>query len=186
VTAHEIVIRLGRPFDIQTGDGAFLAGVREITVPFGDRESAESAHREITVHVRPVHDAGGEDYRSCWRGSHGTGCDRAVSKRTRVLLIAAVWACCAAACALITVVPAAGSAVGRVEWPFGVFAGAVIGWHERGRAADGKLPLFDQLLLIVLAAFTSELIVPGLWAYIPVTALLGVSAWLIWRARRHP
>jgi hypothetical protein len=63
VTAHEIVIRLGRPFDIQTGDGAFLAGVREITVPFGDRESAEAAQREITVHVRPVHDAGGEDYR---------------------------------------------------------------------------------------------------------------------------
>lgn len=62
MTAHELVIRLGRPFDIQAGDGAFLAGVREITVPFGDRESAESAQREITVHVRPVHDAGGEDY----------------------------------------------------------------------------------------------------------------------------
>jgi hypothetical protein len=61
--SHEIVIRFGRPFDIHTSWGAFLADVREITVPFGDRESAEGAQREITVSVRPVHDAGAEDYR---------------------------------------------------------------------------------------------------------------------------
>ena len=60
---YEVVIRLGRPFDLQGDGGWFLAGVREITVPFADRESAEAAQREITVHVRPVHDAGGEDYR---------------------------------------------------------------------------------------------------------------------------
>ena len=63
MTAHELVIRLGRPFDIDTNWGAFLADVREIRVGFLDRESAEAAQREITVHVRPVHDAGGEDYR---------------------------------------------------------------------------------------------------------------------------
>lgn len=63
MTSHEVVIRLGRPFDIRTSGGAFQAGVREITVPFGDRESAEAALREITVSVRLVHDAGGEDYR---------------------------------------------------------------------------------------------------------------------------
>jgi len=61
---YEIVIRLGRPFDLQGDGGQFLAGVREITVPFADRESAEAAQREITVFVRPVHDAGGEDYRT--------------------------------------------------------------------------------------------------------------------------
>jgi hypothetical protein len=60
---HELVIRLGRPFDIHTGASAFLADVREITVPFADRESAEAAQREISVSVRPVHDAGSEDYR---------------------------------------------------------------------------------------------------------------------------
>ena len=66
MSSYEIVIRLGRPFDIHVTTvqgGAFLAGMREITVPFADRESAEAAQREITVHVRPVHDAGGEDYR---------------------------------------------------------------------------------------------------------------------------
>lgn len=63
MTSHEVVIRFGRPFDIRTTGGAFLAGVREITVPFADRESAESAAAEISVSVRPVHDAGGEDYR---------------------------------------------------------------------------------------------------------------------------
>jgi hypothetical protein len=63
MSAHELVIRLGRPFDIHTTVGAFIAGVQEITVPFADRESAEAAQREITVSVRPVHDAGGEDYR---------------------------------------------------------------------------------------------------------------------------
>lgn len=66
--SHEIVIRLGRPFDIQTGDGTFRDKFRddvsEITIPFhGGRESAEAALREIEVFVRPVHDAGGEDYR---------------------------------------------------------------------------------------------------------------------------
>jgi hypothetical protein len=62
VMAHEIVIRLGRPFGVQTDHGAFLAGVREITIPFADRESAEAAQREVGVFVREVHDAGGEDY----------------------------------------------------------------------------------------------------------------------------
>lgn len=63
MTAFEVVIRLGRPFDIQTGTGFFVAGVREITVTFNDRESAEAAQREIGVSVRQVHDAGGEEYR---------------------------------------------------------------------------------------------------------------------------
>lgn len=69
MTAHEVVIRFGRPFDVQfrgTHSGAPFAftTTSEITVPFTDRESAEAAQREITVHVRPVHDAGGEDYRT--------------------------------------------------------------------------------------------------------------------------
>lgn len=63
MTAHEIVIRLGRPFDIRAADGVFLASVSEITIPFADRDSAEAAQREIAVLVRPVHDAGSEDYR---------------------------------------------------------------------------------------------------------------------------
>jgi hypothetical protein len=63
VTAHEIVIRLGRPFDLNTNWGAFVASVREVRIPFGDRESAEAAQRDITVSVRPVRDAGAEDYR---------------------------------------------------------------------------------------------------------------------------
>jgi hypothetical protein len=62
-SSHEIVIRLGRRFDIRTSSGAYLAGISEITIPFTDRESAEAAQREISVSVRPVHDAGGEDYR---------------------------------------------------------------------------------------------------------------------------
>jgi hypothetical protein len=71
--SHEVVIRLGRPFDIQTAaeldargmrtGGAFLAGVREITIPFDDEDSAEEALLDIRVTVRRVHDAGGEDYR---------------------------------------------------------------------------------------------------------------------------
>lgn len=60
MTAHELVIRLGRPFDLQGDSGWFLADVREITVPFSDRESAEAAQREITVSVRPARDAGGD------------------------------------------------------------------------------------------------------------------------------
>jgi len=68
VTAHEVVIRFGHPFDVQlrgTHSGVPFAftTTAEITVPFSDRDSAEAAQREITVHVRPVHDAGGEDYR---------------------------------------------------------------------------------------------------------------------------
>jgi hypothetical protein len=58
---HEIVIRLARPFDLRAG-GTWVTGCMEITVPFGDRESAEAAQREINVSVRPVHDAGSEDY----------------------------------------------------------------------------------------------------------------------------
>jgi len=69
VSEHEVVVRFGRPFDIRARDCTLDTGgdtfrtVREITVPFADRESAEAAQREITVSVRPVHDAGGEDYR---------------------------------------------------------------------------------------------------------------------------
>jgi hypothetical protein len=69
VTEHEVVVRFGRPFDVRARDltvgtgGDTFRTVREITVPFADRESAEAAQREINVHVRPVHDAGGEDYR---------------------------------------------------------------------------------------------------------------------------
>ena len=62
VAAHEIVIRLARPFDVQVG-GTFVNNVREITIPFGDQRSAEGAFAEIQVSVRRVHDAGGEDYR---------------------------------------------------------------------------------------------------------------------------
>jgi hypothetical protein len=68
LTAHEIVIRLGRPFDVQFrgehgGVPFAFSTTSEITVPFADRESAEAAQRDITVSVRPVRDAGGEDYR---------------------------------------------------------------------------------------------------------------------------
>lgn len=65
MTAFEVVIRLGRPFDVHLGNGFFVTEVREITmtIPFGDRESAEAAQREIEVSVRQVRDAGGEDYR---------------------------------------------------------------------------------------------------------------------------
>ena len=61
MTAHEVVIRLGRPFDIRIR-GEFKS-VTEVTIPFTDRESALAASLEVTVSVRPVHDAGGEDYR---------------------------------------------------------------------------------------------------------------------------
>lgn len=65
MTAFEVVIRLGRPFDVHLSNGFFVTEVREITmtIPFNDRESAEAAQREIEVSVRQVHDAGGEDYR---------------------------------------------------------------------------------------------------------------------------
>jgi hypothetical protein len=59
---HEVVIRFGRSFDIFMG-GEYVSSGQEITIPFTDRETAEAAQRDITVHVRPVHDAGGEDYR---------------------------------------------------------------------------------------------------------------------------
>lgn len=60
---HEVVIRLGRPFDIQGERGPFAVGVREVTITFDSREAAEAAQRDIVIFVRPVHDAGGEDYR---------------------------------------------------------------------------------------------------------------------------
>lgn len=63
MTPHEIVIRFARPFDIRTGNGAFMASISEITVPFADWQSAEAALREVTLSVRAVHDTGGEDYR---------------------------------------------------------------------------------------------------------------------------
>ena len=64
MTAHEIVIRFGRPFDIRVGD-RWVEGVREITVPFtfGDATVAESALADMSMTVRQVNDAGGEDYR---------------------------------------------------------------------------------------------------------------------------
>jgi hypothetical protein len=62
VTAHEVVITLGRPFDI-TANTFSVYDVREVRVPFADQQSAEAAAAEIVVSVRPVHDAGGEDYR---------------------------------------------------------------------------------------------------------------------------
>jgi hypothetical protein len=68
MTAFEVVIRLGRRFDIQTGSGSFASNVREITVAFTDRESAEAALRDIQTSVRQVHDAGGEDYRPVLAG----------------------------------------------------------------------------------------------------------------------
>ena len=65
MTAHEVVIRFGRPFDVHLSNGFFVTDVREIavTIPFADRESAEAALREVSLFVRAVHDAGGEDYR---------------------------------------------------------------------------------------------------------------------------
>ena len=107
-----------------------------------------------------------------------------MSKRTRRLLIAAVWACAAAVGVLMWFVPALGSAIGRAAWPAGVFTGAVFGWRERGRAGNGPVPLFDRLLLLVLAAFAGDLVIPGPWSAIPTVALLGVSLWLVRRARR--
>jgi hypothetical protein len=68
MAAREVVIRFGRPFDILTGQGVFVANVREIRVPFADQQSAEAAAAEIQVSVRPVHDAGGEDYRPVMAG----------------------------------------------------------------------------------------------------------------------
>lgn len=66
--SHEIVIRLGRPFDVQlrgehSGVPFAFTSTREITIPFADAASAEAALREITLSVRRVNDAGGENYR---------------------------------------------------------------------------------------------------------------------------
>jgi hypothetical protein len=61
VTAHEVVIRFSRPFSIAIR-GEFRSAT-EVTIPFTDRGSALAASLEVTVTVRPVHDAGGEDYR---------------------------------------------------------------------------------------------------------------------------
>ena len=61
MTAHEVVIRFGRPFSIAIR-GEFRDAT-EITIPFDNRESALAASLEVTVSVRPVRDAGGEDYR---------------------------------------------------------------------------------------------------------------------------
>lgn len=65
---HELVIRLGRPFDVQIG-GRWHEGAREITIPFARREDAEGAQREVQLFVRQVHDAGGEHYRTVVQGS---------------------------------------------------------------------------------------------------------------------
>jgi hypothetical protein len=61
VTSHEVVIRFGRSFDIRIR-GEFR-DTTEITIPFADQESADAALAEVSLSVRAVHDAGGEDYR---------------------------------------------------------------------------------------------------------------------------
>jgi hypothetical protein len=74
LNSHEVVIRLGRPLSARlvppppgTQPGYF-ATVSEIRIPFADQASAESAVTDIDIRVRPVHDAGGEDYRPVVRG----------------------------------------------------------------------------------------------------------------------
>jgi hypothetical protein len=105
-----------------------------------------------------------------------------VSRRTRILLIAALWACTAGVGAAVWFVPAVAHAMDRAAWPLGVFTGAVFGWRARGRSPGGTLPLCEKLLLLLLAAFTGELIIPGLWGEAPAVAMAGVSLWLV---RRH-
>jgi hypothetical protein len=75
VTPHEIVIRLGRAFDVLiddefktpprlwTGEEDRFQKVTEIRIPFADQASAGAALREVSLSVRAVHDTGGEDYR---------------------------------------------------------------------------------------------------------------------------
>lgn len=75
MTSHEIVIRLGRPFDVLIedefktlprlwiGEEDGFQKVTEIRIPFADQASAEAALAEVSLSVRAVHDAGGEDYR---------------------------------------------------------------------------------------------------------------------------
>lgn len=70
---HEVVIRFGRLFDIRTSAGAYLVGISEVTVPFDNRQVAEEALAAITVTVRQVNDAGGEDYRQVIPGEVVTG-----------------------------------------------------------------------------------------------------------------
>ena len=62
MNSWQIVIELGRKFDVEV-NGDYHTITPVITIPFGDRESAEGAQRDIHVWVREVHDAGGEDYR---------------------------------------------------------------------------------------------------------------------------
>lgn len=65
----QVVVEFGRDFDIEiigrhkSGPPQYVRSPEGIAIPFNDRESAEAAQREIRVYVRPVHDAGGEDYR---------------------------------------------------------------------------------------------------------------------------
>ena len=75
MTAFEVVITLGRPFDVQIRNhdnerryASFGESTIAITIPFADRASAEAAQREISVSVRQVRDAGGEDYRTVVAG----------------------------------------------------------------------------------------------------------------------
>ena len=70
---YELVIRLGRRFSADAGDGVFRP-VREIRIPFaGGREAAEAAQREVQVFTRRAHDAGGEDYHPVVAGQAGPG-----------------------------------------------------------------------------------------------------------------
>lgn len=82
MTSHEVVIRFGRPFDIQIR-GEFR-DTTEITIPFADQGSAEAALREVEVSVRAVHDTGGEDYRPVVSGEVLTADEeRAAASGTR-------------------------------------------------------------------------------------------------------
>lgn len=75
MTAHEVVIRLGRPFDVLIddefktpprlwiGEEDRFQKVTEIRIPFADQASAEAALAEVSLSVRAVHDTCGEDYR---------------------------------------------------------------------------------------------------------------------------
>jgi hypothetical protein len=72
---HEIVIRLGRVFDVLIddefkkpprlwiGEEDRFQKVTEIRIPFADQASADAALAEVSLSVRAVHDTGGEDYR---------------------------------------------------------------------------------------------------------------------------
>ncbi|HEX3388842.1 MAG TPA: hypothetical protein VHT94_07375 [Streptosporangiaceae bacterium] len=71
---HEVARRFGRPLSARispevpgTPPGYFVT-VSEVRIPFADQANAESAMTDIDIRVRPVHDAGGEDYRPVIRG----------------------------------------------------------------------------------------------------------------------